>query len=68
MSTPLHPLPDLGPLKAREVAAAYGISVRGLLVHLARGRFPGAFRTPGNAWRIPHAAALAVGRELEVLE
>jgi hypothetical protein len=70
MSVPLRPLPDLDPLKPSEVAAAYGLSHRAVLVWLGQGRFPGAIQTPTDNgrghWRIPRADVLAVGRELGV--
>jgi predicted site-specific integrase-resolvase len=64
MSVPLRPLPDHDPLKPSEVAAAYGVRDHIVTNWLARGRFPGAFRTPGGRWRIPRVAVIAVGREL----
>ena len=66
VSVPLRPLPDHDPLKPREVAAAYGVQPRCVQDWLARGRFPGAFRTPGGRWLVPRAAVVAVGRELGV--
>lgn len=71
--TPIRPLPDLDPLTAREVAGALGMSTQYIAHHAALGRFPGAYRTPGNGggpgnWRIPHEAAVKVGRQMGVLE
>ncbi|HTE70461.1 MAG TPA: helix-turn-helix domain-containing protein [Actinomycetes bacterium] len=67
MSVALRPLPDyLNPLKPREVAAAYGVDRRCVIDWLGRGRFPGAFRTPGGRWRIPRADVIEIGRELGV--
>ena len=66
MSTPLYPLPELDLLKVREVATALGINTRTVVYHCARGNFPAAFQTPGNEWRIPYDAAVAVGREMGV--
>jgi predicted ArsR family transcriptional regulator len=71
MSVPLRPLPDHDPLKVAEVAAALGCAERAVQEHLARGRFPGAFRTlTGVAgrgrWRIPRADVIEVGRQLGV--
>jgi hypothetical protein len=67
MSVPLRPLPEhLDLLKPREVAAAYGCQERAVQDWLGRGRFPGAFHTPGGHWRIPRADVLAVGRQLGV--
>jgi len=69
MSTPLLPLPDRDPLTATEVAAALGIRLDTVTRLIRLGWFPFAFRTlslgngPG-AWRIPHAAALAAGRQM----
>ena len=73
MSTPLRPLPDLDPLTAHEVALALGVSQRHILEHARRGRFPGAYHLPAinghpGRWRIPHAAAVKVGRQMGVLE
>ena len=70
MSTLLAPLPDHDPLKVSEVAAALGMGRRIILVWLHDGRFPGAFRNPGENgpghWRIPHATAAAVRAELGI--
>jgi hypothetical protein len=69
VSTPLRPLPEhLDPLKVAEVAAAYGCGQHIVTNWLARGRFPGAFRTPAGRgrWRIPRADVIAVGRQLGV--
>lgn len=71
MTFPLRPLPDHDPLKASEVGRALGITPSVLRRHLAQGRFPGAFHTRGGYtdrghWRIPHAVAVQVGRELGV--
>jgi Helix-turn-helix domain len=71
MSILLAPLPDHDPLKPHEVAAALGLSDKQMTYHLRRGRFPGAFRTPGQGagpgrWRIPRDSVIAVGRELGV--
>ena len=68
---PLRPLPDLDPLKPAEVAAAIGMRRDTLVRHLRAGNVPGAFRNPGEGagpgrWRIPHATAVQLGRELGV--
>lgn len=72
MTRPLQPLPDHDPLKAGEVAAAYGCGIGAVEQWARRGRFPGAFRTLGirqqGRWRIPREDAVAVGRELGVIE
>lgn len=66
MSTPLRTPPDgRRLLTVAETDAALGARHRTILVHLERGRFPGAFKHPGGQWRIPaadvHAARVALG-------
>jgi hypothetical protein len=55
-------------LGSAETAAALGAQPRTVLVWLQRGRFPGAFRTPGGSWRVPAEAVAAVRVELGITD
>jgi predicted site-specific integrase-resolvase len=69
VSTPLRALPaGKALLGSAEVAAALGIRTRTALVWLQRGRFPGAFRTPGGSWRVPASSVVAVRVELGITD
>jgi excisionase family DNA binding protein len=69
VSAPLHPPPDQQLLRVSEVAAALHCAHRTVLVWLARGRFPGAIRTPGGRhWRIPAGDVRAVRVELGITD
>jgi hypothetical protein len=73
VSAPLHPPPDRELLRVSEVAAALGCAHRTVLVHLARGRFPGAIRTPGDGpgpgiWLVPAGVVERVRVELGITD
>jgi excisionase family DNA binding protein len=74
VSAPLHPPPDQQLLRVSEVAQALGCAHRTVLAWLARGRFPGAIRTPGvggprgGHWRIPAQVVERVRVELGITD